>query len=161
MARQTLGDLMAAIASDAVAPGSGSAAAVGLALAAACAAKAVAITLKHVAPDPRLSNLRQALVAFSERALDGGDQDAHLFEQFMRASGAAAAGPLIEAGERLQHSARALRQVLEHLAAEVDPLVVSDVLAARALCDACLAIQSQNLEANHEVAATRASRHTR
>lgn len=150
IAELTLGELTAAIASDAVAPGSGSAAAVGLALASACAAKAVAITLKHRAPDARLTKLWTTLVAFAERALDEGDGDALAFAEFMQDESSATAARLLDEGERMQRSAMALNAVLQRLAGEVEPIVVADILAARALCGACLAIQSQNLAANQK-----------
>jgi formiminotetrahydrofolate cyclodeaminase len=156
IAQRSLGELTRAIASDAVAPGAGTASGVALALAAACAAKAVAITLKHRPHDARLEALRAALAAFAERALEGGDEDARRFADFMRDESPASAAALLEAGERLQRSAAALNGVLERLAAEVDPVVLADVLAARALCAACRAIQSQNLAANEANVAARA-----
>jgi formiminotetrahydrofolate cyclodeaminase len=153
MAERTLGELTAAIASDAVAPGSGSAAAVGLALAAACAAKAVAITLKRRPSDSTLSELWGTLAVFAERALAAGGEDAIRFERFMHDQNRAMAASLIDHGERLQRSALTLKSVLERLATQVDSVVLADIRAAQALCDACLAIQSQNLSSNQAAAA--------
>jgi len=148
MAERGLGESIAAIASDAIAPGAGAAGAIALALAAACAAKAVAITLKHRGPDARLAKLNMALVAFAQRALAGGDADARRFEEFMRDESPATETALLDEGERQQRSALGLKSVLARLAAEVDPVVVADILAARDLCDASLAIVSQNLASN-------------
>jgi hypothetical protein len=100
-----------------------------------------------------LSNLWASLVACSERALEGGDEDSLRFEAFMHDHSPETAAPLLGASERLQRSAHGLRDMLERLAAEVDSLVVPDVLAARALCEACLAIESQNLGANQKLLA--------
>jgi hypothetical protein len=148
MAGRALGESIAAIASDAIAPGAGAAGAIALALAAACAAKAVAVTLKHRGAEPRLSMLRTTLVAFAERAVAGGDADARCFEEFTRDASPATAGALLDEGERQQRSALALKSVLMRLAIEVDSVVLADILAARALCDASLAIVSQNLASN-------------
>jgi formiminotetrahydrofolate cyclodeaminase len=148
LAEQTLGGAIGAIASEAVAPGAGAAGAIALALAASCAAKAVAITLKHRGLDTPLASLHAALVAFSERALAGGDDDAARFKAFMRDENPETTAALIDEEQRLQRSAATLKRVLDRLAAEVDSAVLADLHAARALCGACLAIQSRNLEAN-------------
>jgi formiminotetrahydrofolate cyclodeaminase len=148
LAQRTLADVTAAIASDAVAPGSGAAAAIGLALAAACAAKAVAITRKHRAEETRLSTLREALLGLAERALEAGDEDGRRFQELMHDRTPDAAAAVRDEGERTRRAAEELRGLLDRLASEVDAVVLADILAARVLCDACAAIQTQNLEAN-------------
>jgi formiminotetrahydrofolate cyclodeaminase len=152
LAEQTVGELVGALASADVAPGAGAAGAVALALGAACAAKAATITLAHHRDDARLTELRAELLALSERALAGAEQDAEQFAEFMHDKSAETAGRLLRTGERLQHSALALKSILDELAGRVAPALAGDVLAARALCDACLAIQRENLDENQRAA---------
>lgn len=152
-AQRTVAAFVEALASDAVAPGSGAAAAVALALAAGCAAKAAAVTLKHRPGDQRLTELHDRLRVFAGHALTGADRDAQRFEAFQKQKSAATAAPLLRSGEQLQHSAADLQRWLDELAGQVSAVVHGDVLAARALCTACVTIHSENLKENQRASA--------
>lgn len=154
-ADRTLAEVVRAIAGDGVAPGAGAASAVTLALAAACAAKAVAVTLRHRPEDEPLQRLREKLLALASGALSGAEEDTRRFEQFMRSRDARSAAPLLRSGERLQQLGAALKELSDQAASAIEPAVAGDLLAARALCDACLAIQHENLEENRRAARAR------
>jgi hypothetical protein len=152
LADRRLGAVINAIASDDVAPGAGAAAAVGLALAAACAAKAVAITLKHRPDDAVLTQARGELTQMAHRALSGADEDASRFREFIREKDTASAQDLLDSGKRLQRLGIALLGALERIADRIDPVVVGDIVAARALGTAFVQIQSENLAKSQEAA---------
>lgn len=148
LSMRPLGELIAEIASDDVAPGAGSAAAIGLALAAACAGKAVAISLKHRPSDAVLAHAKQTLNAIAHRALSGADDDAKQFREFMATKQDEAARRLVESGTQLQQVGAALRDVLDAIEPSIDAPVSGDLHAARALCAAFSTIQDTNLAEN-------------
>ena len=152
LAERPLGGVIEAIASADVVPGAGAAAAVGLALAAACASKAVAITLRHRPDDAVLARARDALADIAHRALHGADEDAARFREFMHEKDASSAKDLLRSGERLQYLGAALLEVLEPISESIDSAVRGDITAARALCRAFGAIQSENLAENRHAA---------
>jgi hypothetical protein len=152
LAKQRLGAVIDAIASDDISPGSGSAAAVGLALAAACAAKAVAITIRHQPSDPELMRAGSLLTEITQFALSGADDDATRFRAFMLDKSARSAEELLESGEHLQHLGSVLFAVIQEISERIDQRVAGDLAAARALCDAFVTIQSRNLAENRDTA---------
>lgn len=146
-----LGEVIVSVASEDISPGAGAAGAVALALAAACAGKAVAITLKR-RPDDELVRARERLAGIARRAMRGAEVDATRFEDFVRTKDAETADRLIDAGEWLRRLAVDLEDALRGIEDRIDPVVASDVAAARALGSAFVAIQSRNLDENRSAA---------
>jgi formiminotetrahydrofolate cyclodeaminase len=153
LAARRLGDVIDAVASNDVSPGAGTAGAVALALAAACASKAVAVTLKHRPEDSPLRQALQQLAEISRKALEGADDDANHFEDFIHDKDARAVARLIKTGKDLQSLAASLISILRQVDPLVDPSVTSDVTAAQALCQAFTSIQKENLQENRSAAA--------
>lgn len=150
LADRPVGELISAVASDAVSPGAGAAGAVALALAAACAGKAAAVTLKHHPDDEALVRAHARLGEIGRRALGGADEDASRFADFARTKSKSAAEKLVQAGENLHQLAESLHSVLFEIQARIDPVVAGDITAARKLCEACLTIQAANLAENRD-----------
>jgi formiminotetrahydrofolate cyclodeaminase len=149
---QTLGDLLAALASDHISPGSGTAAAAAMAFAAACAAKALAISRKHRAADENALAAQTRLTDIIGRSLQRADTDSTCFEEFIRHKNQQTAGALISADQATQALARELADVLDEIEPSVHPVVSGDILAARALLDAATRIQSRICEENQRAA---------
>lgn len=147
-----LGEVIVSVASEDISPGAGAAGAVALALAAACAGKAVAITLKRRPDDDELVRARERLAGIARRAMRGAEVDATRFEDFVRTKDAETADRLIDAGEWLRRLAVDLEDALRGIEDRIDPVVASDVAAARALGSAFVAIQSRNLDENRSAA---------
>src|SRR6185312_6938240 len=113
LADRTLGEVLAALASDAVSPGSGAAAAVALAFAAACAGKALAISRKHRPETESMRGAEQHVADLIRRSLERADADGRYFEEFIHQKSAQAASELLCAGEKSQGLAHELGRVLD------------------------------------------------
>lgn len=153
LADRPLGEVIESIASEGISPGAGAAGAMALALAAACGGKAVAITLKRRPDDTRLSGAGDRLARIGQQALRGADLDASRFEEFIHEPSPEAAERLVNSGEWLQRLWRDLERVLDEVEARIEPVVIGDVKAARALGTAFADIQSENLADNRRAAA--------
>jgi precorrin-6B methylase 2 len=136
--------LVANIASNRLTPGAGSAGAVSLALAAACAMKAVAISLKHHPAETHLERAADVFKNVARLALTDADRDAAAFAAFVHSHTASNAAQLVGAGEHVKWLIDTLRAALDQVEAFVEPTMSGDLLAARALADAALAIQASN-----------------
>jgi formiminotransferase-cyclodeaminase len=147
----SLGEVIEAIASDRIAPGSGSAAAVGLALAAACAGKAVAISCKHH-PNSALARAKDLLTQIAVHALAGADEDASRFHAFIGKQDSCSAHELLDAAHRLRQLGSTLIRAIEECSADILPNVQADITAARALCNAFFQIETNNLIDNQRAA---------
>jgi hypothetical protein len=147
IANRPLADLVQAIASREPAPGAGVAAAAALALGIACARKAAAITLKHDPDRPGLDRHDGRLADLAERALRLGDRDASCFPAMLRED-EDAADKLVEGGEKLLDIVEEARDLVARMAAEADPAMRNDILAARALIDAAARIVRASLVEN-------------
>jgi hypothetical protein len=152
-AERTLGDVLAALASDAASPGSGAAAAVAMAFAAACAGKALAISRRHRPPADHLQLAEQRLTGIVRRSLARADADAKLFEEFIHHRRTGAAAELIRADESSQALAIELSGTLDEITPAVHPVVEGDIAAARALLSAVNAIQKRITAENQREAA--------
>jgi Formiminotransferase-cyclodeaminase len=153
-AERTLGDVLAALASDAAAPGSGAAAAVAMAFAAACAGKALAISRKHRPPEAHMQLAEQRLAVIARCSLARADADSELFEEFIHHRGAKTASQLVHADESTQGLATELGGVLDEIAGAVHPVVEVDLAAARTLLSAVNAIQQRIRAENQREAPT-------
>jgi Formiminotransferase-cyclodeaminase len=154
LADRTLGDMLAALASDAPSPGSGAAAAVAMALAAACAGKALAISRKHRAPEEYLQLAEQRLAAIASRSLARADADAELFAEFIHHRSAKTADELVHGDDSAQALAGELGGTLDEIGGAVHPVVEADLAAARALLASVEAILKR-LRAENERQAQR------
>jgi hypothetical protein len=143
IAGREVGELIAAIGSDAIAPGSGPAAAVALALAAGCAAKACAVTLKHHPKALLLAGTHKNLIRIWRAALAGADRDAELFER-MSASEKPAATELLRVGDEFQQLAVELLELIDAIEPKIGNELTGDLAAARLLADAARHIQVRN-----------------
>jgi formiminotetrahydrofolate cyclodeaminase len=144
IAQMRVGELVETIGDNGLSAGAGAAGAVTLALAAACAAKAAAISIKH---QPANHSLRQALEAFERIgrfALADADRDAEAFATFIRENTLGAVVELLREGDKLIRLIDILADALDKVAAQVEPSMVGDVVAARALMDAARKIQLTN-----------------
>ena len=142
-AERTLGDVLAALASDAASPGSGTAAAVTMALSAACAGKALAISRKHRPPEEYLQRAERRLAAIVRRSLGQADTDAKLFDEFIHHRNANSAAELVCADASSQDLATELASLLDAIAEAVHPVVQGDIAAARALLVAVHTIEAR------------------
>jgi len=138
-----VGDLVQLIAGDSVAPGAGAAGAVALALAAACAGKAVSMSLKHTA-DPHLGTAAACLEELVSEALAAADADVGAFLEWMRDKSADAREQLIESEERLARLIEGLSATVRDVERYVQPNMLGDLAAARALAQAAKTIQRTN-----------------
>jgi formiminotetrahydrofolate cyclodeaminase len=152
-ADRTLNEVLTALASDSVSPGSGAAAAATLAFAAACAAKALAISRKHRAADESTNAAEHRLGELIGAALGRADVDAALFEKFIHDKSAQTAAELVRADAASQGLARELDALLRQIDATIHPVVVGDIAAARALLSAASLIQAR-IRAENQRAAT-------
>jgi hypothetical protein len=158
IAQMRVGELVETIGDEGLSAGAGAAGAVTLALAAACAAKATAISIKH---QPANDSLRRALDAFERIgrfALAGADRDAEAFATFIKDNTLGAVVELLREGDRLIRLIDILSDALDRIAAQVQPGMAGDVVAARALMDAARTIQLTNCaEAQAEKARLKSS----
>jgi hypothetical protein len=150
----SLSDLLRALASDRISPGSGTAAAGAMAFAAACAAKALAISRKHRAPDEVALAAQTTLGALMAKSLARADVDSARFEDFLRHKNQQTARALIEADRETQALAAELGVLLDRVEPLVHPVVAGDIFAARALLDAATRIQARICEENERAAAS-------
>ena len=141
LADRTLGDVLAALASDAASPGSGAAAAIAMAFSAACAGKALAISRKHRPPEEYLQRAERRLAAIARRSLTQADTDAKLFHEFIHHRDANSAAELVCADASSQDLGTELARVLDEIAEAVHPVVQGDIAAARALLAAVNTIE--------------------
>ena len=125
--------------------GSGAAGAVALGLAAACAAKAAAITLKYNPQNAELKQAHAALMRAIDKALQGSDEDAVEFSNYLQEGTQEAAERVLAADEELLTLVDALLAVLDRIESQIRPNVAADVKAARVLIDAARAIQVENV----------------
>ena len=142
-------ELLEAMASDAMSPGSGAAAASALALGIACLRKAVAVSAKH---DPDNADLQEAttrLCGLSDRAMAAADADVIGFPRL--ASGqrskeerAESADDLAALGARVTQLCKQLAQEAKLIAPHIRPAMANDMLAARHLGKAAAAIAKAN-----------------
>jgi formiminotetrahydrofolate cyclodeaminase len=151
-AERTLGEVLAALDSDAASPGAGAAAAVALAFAAACAGKALAITGKHRPLQEYLQRAQQQLAVMVRRSLACADVDAKLFEQLVHHRTAETGAELVRADDSSQALASELGGLLDQIAPAVHPVVAGDLAAARALLMAAQTIQ-ERIRAENELEA--------
>jgi formiminotetrahydrofolate cyclodeaminase len=131
-------------------PGSGAAGAVALGLAAACAAKASAITLKYTPENLELKQAHTALMRAIDKALEGSDEDAIEFSNFLQEGTKEAAERVLAADEELLDLVDALLDVLDRIESQVRTNVAPDITAARALIDAARAIHAANVSEMRE-----------
>ena len=142
-------ELLEAMASDAMSPGSGAAAASALALGIACLRKAVAVSAKH---DPDNADLHEAatrLCGLSDRAMAAADADVIGFPRL--ASGqrskeerAESADDLAALGARVTQLCAQLDEEAKQIAPHIRPAMANDLLAARRLGEAAAAIAQAN-----------------
>jgi formiminotetrahydrofolate cyclodeaminase len=150
---RSLSDLLAALASDHISPGSGTAAAAAMAFAAACAAKALAVSRKHRAADEVALAAQTQLTQIVARSLQRAEVDSALFEAFLHHKNQQTARALLEADEQTQGIAAELLVVLDRIEPGVHPVVSGDIVAARALLEAAARIQARICEENRRAAA--------
>jgi formiminotetrahydrofolate cyclodeaminase len=150
---QSLSELLSALASDHISPGSGTAAAAALGFAAACAAKALAISRKHRAADEVALAAQTQLQEIIRNSLQRAEVDTACFENFLHHRNQQTARALLEADQQAQALAAQLRVVLDRIEPGVHPVVAGDILAARALLDAAARIQARICEENQRAAA--------
>jgi formiminotetrahydrofolate cyclodeaminase len=143
LAERTLADILAALASDAISPGSGAAAAVVLAFAAACAGKALAISEKHRPAEGNVKAAEEQLVVLVRRALERADADARFFAEFTHHKDVASTKELLEADEVSRSLAQELAEVLNEIEPTIHPVVAADIAAARTLLSAVSAIEER------------------
>ena len=149
-----LSDLLAALASDRISPGSGTAAAAAMAFAAACAVKALAISRKHRAADEVALAAETQLQEIIRGSLQRADADSACFEDFLRHRNQQTARALLEADQETQALAAELLVLLDRVEPGVHPVVAGDIFAARALLDAATRIQARICEENQRAAAS-------
>ena len=157
LGERSVRELVQAVQSEHVSPGSGAATATVLALAAACAGKAVSVTLKHHPDQATLLRSRTELAALAEHALAGASLDAEQFAAFVRSRTPDSACRLVRAGESLRQSAAALAALLGQIEPLIDAVVVNDIRAARVLCEAFLAIETALVAENRNAAQSAAA----
>ncbi len=151
-------ELLEAMASDAMSPGSGAAAASALALGIACLRKAVAISAKHDPDNEELHEAATRLCGLSDRAMAAADADVIGFPRL--ASGqrskeeqAESADDLAALGARVTQLCKQLAQEAKLIAPHIRPAMANDLLAARHLGKAAAAIAKANGEENATKAA--------
>jgi len=149
-----LSDLLAALASDQISPGSGTAAASAMGFAAACAAKALAISRKHRAADDVALAAETRLKEIIHRSLQRAAVDSACFEDFLRRKNQKTAAALIEADQETQALAAELLALLDRVEPLVHAVVAGDIFAARVLLDAATRIQARICEENQRTAAS-------
>jgi formiminotetrahydrofolate cyclodeaminase len=150
---RTLGELLAALASDHISPGSGTAAAAAMAFAAACAGKALAISRKHgPAAEPALV-AQGRLTEIIAKCLRRADVDSTCFEAFIQHRNQQTALALINADQDTQALAVELLNLLDQIEPAVHPVVAGDILAARVLLNAAARIQARICDENRQAAA--------
>jgi len=147
---QTLGDVLTALSSDRISPGSGTAAAAAMAFAAACAAKALAVSRKHRAADEVALAAQTQLHQIITRSLERADVDSARFQDFLHHKDQQSARELIAADEETQALAAEISVVLDRIEPGVHPVVAGDILAARALLEAATRIQTRICEENRQ-----------
>jgi formiminotetrahydrofolate cyclodeaminase len=150
---QSLSELLAALASDHISPGSGTAGAAAMAFAAACAGKALAISRKHRAADEVALAAQTQLQEIVRKSLERADVDSARFEDFLHYKNQQTARALIEADQETQALAAELLVLLDRIEPGVHPVVSGDILAARALLGAAARIQDRICEENRRAAA--------
>jgi formiminotetrahydrofolate cyclodeaminase len=150
---QPLSELLAALASDHISPGSGTAGAAAMAFAAACAGKALAISRKHRAADEVALAAETQLQEIVRKSLQRADVDSARFEDFLRHKNQQTARALLEADQQMQALAAELLVVLDRIEPGVHPVVAGDILAARALLEAAARIQDRICDENRRAAA--------
>jgi formiminotetrahydrofolate cyclodeaminase len=148
-----LSDLLAALASDRISPGSGTAAAAAMAFAAACGAKAMAISRRHRVADEGVLAAETRLREIIRGSLQRADADSACFEVFLRHKNQQTARALLEADQQTQALAAELLMLLDRVEPGVHPIVAGDIFAARALLDAATRIQARICEENQRAAA--------
>jgi formiminotetrahydrofolate cyclodeaminase len=150
---QSLNELLAALASDRISPGSGTAGAAAMAFAAACAGKALAISSKHRAADEVALAAQTQLQEIVRKSLQRADIDSARFADFLHHKNQQTARALIEADQQTQALAAELRVLVDRIEPRVHPVVSGDILAARALLEAAARIQDRICEENRRAAA--------
>jgi formiminotetrahydrofolate cyclodeaminase len=153
---RTLDDVLTALASDAVSPGSGAAAAVTMAFAAACAGKALAISRKHRPAEDYVNAAELRLKEIVRASLERADADATLFENFIHHKNQQTAQALLRADEAAQGLSRELSEVLDKIGPTIHPVVAGDIAAARALLSAASQVESRIRGENQKAAQTAA-----
>jgi formiminotetrahydrofolate cyclodeaminase len=150
---EPLGNLLIALASDHISPGSGTAAAAAMAFAAACAAKALAISRKHRAADEPTLAAQGRLAEIIGKCLQRADVDSACFEAFIHHRNRQTALALINADQDTQALAVELLNLLDQIEPAVHPVVAGDILAARVLLNAATRIQARICDENRQAAA--------
>jgi hypothetical protein len=150
---QPLSELLAALASDHISPGSGTAGAAAMAFAAACAGKALAISRKHRAADEVALAAETQLQEIVRKSLERADVDSARFADFLHHKNQQTAWALIEADRQTQALAAELLVLLDRIEPGVHPIASGDILAARALLEAAARIQDRICEENRRAAA--------
>ena len=112
----------------------------------------MAITQKHGVANEALPRARAELATLWRQALLGADEDARDFAAFSHSKQPSAASELVHAGEKLTHLGERLLEILSDIDAHIHPVVAGDIAAARALCNAFMAIQQKNLAENRSAA---------
>ena len=142
-------ELLEAMASDAMSPGSGAAAASALALGVACLRKAVAVSIKHDPDNVELEEAAARLCGLSERAFAAADADVIGFprlasDQRSKEERAQSADDLAALGERVSELCAQLVSEAGMIEAHIRPAMANDLLAARHLGEAAAAIAKAN-----------------
>ena len=145
---RSLDEILAALASRAVAPGAGAAAGVVLALAAACAEKAVVVTRKQQEADPALPAVAVALAGLRAQALRSAADDGLCYMAYARAPGPETARELVLAGERFLACALQVGEHMAWLTGRVDPVAAIDLAAGAQLQAAVVNVVNEIIRDN-------------
>jgi formiminotetrahydrofolate cyclodeaminase len=136
--------LVTRLGSDAITPGSGAAGALALALAAACASKALAITAKHRPLSDGLVAAARSIGQLQAAALQGADEDADHFREFLQHRSAETSDELRQVDCSLLTLCKSLNDLIDRICGDIHPVVAGDISAARALVAAASAIHQRN-----------------
>ena len=143
VAKQTLSNFVADLASTAPAPGSGAAGAVALALAAGCVAKAFAISHLHNKGSV-LNTAADRARSISNRALEGAQRDGDDFRALLKTHAPNAASHLEPGADLLFSLFAELDELITEHAANVLTSLLPDLDAAKDLAAAFEAIEARN-----------------
>ena len=125
-------------------PGAGSAAAVALALAAACASKAIGVSMIEGASGPLITSARSQLSSLMRIALRAAMGDANAFAEYLETHSPESLDRLLDEESRQRHLTLNLLSMLSNVEASISPSMNGDLLAARQLANATLAIVGEN-----------------
>jgi formiminotetrahydrofolate cyclodeaminase len=145
-------EVLEAIGSPEPSSAAGISAGIALALATACMLKAVSVTLKHL-DDPALRAHHERLLEQRDRALERAREDAQLFQSYLRDHAPRDAAKLVHAAEKFQELADEVAEGIDALEGKVRRTVAADLVAARALHSAAMAIEALVMRDNRRLRA--------